>query len=188
MKKDDRVILKERFGKIVFIDNPWNNQDGTTADILCRVQIDGEIDEKTGFHHHGEWCRLSELQKTDIKKMEPTTETKTKPEVSIDSFYALDIRFCKIENVEDILKNPKKPFDATDNPVKAYKLSVDTGFDKREIVTNIVHISKENLNGIIAPFVLNFPEAVIRGVKSKGMIFMTDENTLLSGTLGQVVI
>ena len=112
-----------------------------------------------------------------------------KPEVSVDTFYALDIRFCKIENVEDILKNTKKPFDAIDNPVKGYVLTIDTGLDKRNVVTNIIHFSKETLMGITTTFILNFPEIIIRGIKSKGMIFMTSENTLLTnGTLGQVVI
>lgn len=113
----------------------------------------------------------------------------TKPEVSIDSFYALDIRFCKIESVEHILKNPKKPFDEIENPVKAYKLLIDTGFDKRDVVTNIIHLPSEYLTGSITPFILNFPEAVIRGVKSKAMIFMINDYDLIKGgALGQRVI
>lgn len=112
-----------------------------------------------------------------------------KSEVTVDSFFNLDIRFCKIEDVEDILKNPKKEFDAVENPVKAYKLTVDTGFDKREIVTNIVHFPKEVLKGMITTFILNFPEALIRGVKSKGMIFMIDESQLVTGTeIGKIVV
>ena len=117
-------------------------------------------------------------------------EKKTqKQEVTVDSFFNLDIRFCKIEDVEDILKNPKKEFDPVDNPVKAYKLTVDTGFDKREIVTNIVNFPKESLNGVVTTFILNFPEATIRGVKSKGMIFMLDESQLLTGSeIGKIVV
>lgn len=110
-----------------------------------------------------------------------------KPEISIDSFYALDIRFCFIEEVEDILKNPKKPFDATDNPVKAYKLTVDTGFDKRTIVTNIVHIPREKIYGATTTFILNFPEATIRGVQSKGMIFMVEHDELVYSCKGEIV-
>jgi tRNA-binding EMAP/Myf-like protein len=121
--------------------------------------------------------------------METEIKNTQKPEVSVESFFALDIRFCKIEDVEDILKNPKKEFDSESNPVKAYKLTVDTGFDKREIVTNIVHFHKEDLKGIITPFILNFPEANIRGVNSRGMIFMIRNNELLtSATIGEVVV
>lgn len=117
------------------------------------------------------------------------TEIKQKPIVSIDTLYSLDIRFCFIENVENILKNPKKEFNETDNPIKAYKLTVDTGFDKREIVTNIIHFSKEDLKGKITTFVLNLPEAVIRGVNSKGMIFMIRDNELITGSkIGEVVL
>jgi tRNA-binding EMAP/Myf-like protein len=112
-----------------------------------------------------------------------------KPEVSVDSFYALDIRFCKIEEVEDILKNPKKEFDTETNPVKAYKLLVNTGFDKRDIVTNIVHLSKDFLIGTTCPFILNFPPTVIRGVNSKGMIFMISNNSLITGgEIGEIIV
>ena len=111
-----------------------------------------------------------------------------KPEVTIDTLLRLDIRFCTIEDVEDILKNSKKPFDEIDNPVKAYKLTVNTGFDTREIVTNIVHFKKEDLKGITTTFVLNLPEATIRGVNSKGMIFMLGHDILTYGKLGDVVL
>ena len=107
-----------------------------------------------------------------------------KPTVDPTTFFALDIRFCQIEEVEDILKNPKKEF-GIDNPVKAYKLLVNTGFDKREIVTNIVHFPKETLKGLITTFILNFPEANIRGFNSKGMIFMLGEELVEGGSYGQ---
>ena len=111
-----------------------------------------------------------------------------KQTVPVESFFALDIRFCQIEEVEDILKNPKKEFNEVDNPVKAYKLLVNTGFDKREIVTNIVHFPKEKLKGTITTFILNFPEASIRGVNSKGMIFMIGDNLVTGGEIVDVVV
>lgn len=117
------------------------------------------------------------------------TELKTqKSEVPVSNFFDLDIRFCLIEDVEDILKNPKKEFHEIDNPVKGYNLTVDTGFDKRSIVTNIVHFPKSELKGKTTSFILNFPEALVRGVKSKGMIFMTNEYSLLSGKFGDIII
>ena len=111
-----------------------------------------------------------------------------KPEITMEVFESIDIRFCKIEDVEDILKNPKKPFDVVENPVKAYKLIVDTGFDKREILTNIVQFKKEELKGITTTFILNLPEALIRGVNSKGMIFMIKNNLITDGQIGDVLI
>ncbi len=116
-------------------------------------------------------------------------EIKTqKTEVPVGNFFDLDIRFCFIEEVEDILKNPKKEFNEIDNPIKAYKLTVDTGFDKRTIVTNIVHFSKDSLKGMVTSFILNFPPSNIRGFESKGMIFMPNENTLLAGKLGDIIV
>jgi len=111
-----------------------------------------------------------------------------KPETTVDSFYSLDVRFCQIEEVEDILKNPKKPFDEVDNPVKAYKLTVNTGFDKRTIVTNIVQFAKTMLEGTVTTFILNLPEANIRGFDSKGMIFMLGSNLVVGGKIGDIVI
>lgn len=111
-----------------------------------------------------------------------------KPTVNPESFFALDIRFCQIEEVEDILKNPKKEFNEVDNPVKGYKLLVNTGFDKREIVTNIVHFPKEKLKGLTTTFILNFPEANIRGVNSKGMVFMLGEKLVEGGEIGDIII
>lgn len=111
-----------------------------------------------------------------------------KPTVDPQTFFALDIRFCQIQEVEDILKNPKKEFDEVDNPVKAYKLVVDTGIDTREIVTNIVHFPKDKLKGLITTFILNFPEATIRGVNSKGMIFMIGDKLVEGGLVGESVI
>ena len=112
-----------------------------------------------------------------------------KPIISVDSFFALDIRFCQITEVENILKKPKKEFDEETNPVKAYKLTVNTGFDIRTIVTNIVHISQKELVGTITPFILNFEPAMIRGFESRGMIYMYDPNIVIEGfEIGKIVV
>jgi tRNA-binding EMAP/Myf-like protein len=96
-----------------------------------------------------------------------------KPEVSFEIFNSLDIRMCRVDEVVDILKNPKKPA-GDDNPVKAYRLVIDTGVDKRECVTNIVGHPKDSLLGNIFPFILNLPEADIRGVRSRAMIIASN--------------
>lgn len=115
--------------------------------------------------------------------------TDHKPDISLDTFYSLEVKFCLIEEVEDVLKNPKKPFDATDNPVKGYKLLIDTGTEKREVFTNICDkFTKEQLKGQITTFVLNLPVALIRGVNSRGMIVMTDNALVTGGKTGDILI
>lgn len=106
-----------------------------------------------------------------------------KATISFDIFNSLDIRMCKIESVEDVLKNPKKP-PSDDNPVKAYKLLIDTGVDKRECVTNLVGMPHSLLLGQVMPFVLNLPPADIRGVHSRAMIIAF---TPTSGKVGLLI-
>lgn len=96
-----------------------------------------------------------------------------KPTITMEQFAALDIRMCKILKVESILKNPKKEW-SNENPVKAYKLLIDTGIDQRECVTNLVEFSPTALLNQVYPFVLNLPEGPIRGVVSKAMIIATE--------------
>ena len=92
-----------------------------------------------------------------------------KPTIEFAALEMLDIRMCRIESVEPILKNPKKE-PAEDNPVKAYKLVIDAGLDKRECVTNLIQFAPGLLQDAICPFILNLPSATIRGVESKAMI------------------
>ncbi len=92
-----------------------------------------------------------------------------KPTISFDTYNSLDIRMCKIEELTEIRKNPKKP-PGDDNPVKAYRLVIDTGVDRRECVTNLVSKPPEAFLGRTLPFILNLPQSEIRGVVSKAMI------------------
>lgn len=111
-----------------------------------------------------------------------------KTNITFEQLYAPDIRFCNIVSATDILKNPKKE-PSEDNPVKAYHLVVDTGFDTRDIVTNIVDkFSKEDLIGKCIPFVLNLEPSEIRGVLSKGMIVMAGDNLLSGGSVGDKIL
>lgn len=89
-----------------------------------------------------------------------------------ENMKSLEIVFCKVLNVEHILKNPKKEA-SLENPTKAYKLTIDTGSDYRDVVTNIVDsFQPDQLKNQILSFLLNLPESNIRGVISKGMIII----------------
>lgn len=106
-----------------------------------------------------------------------------KPTIDFAALEALDIRMCRIESVEPVLKNPKKEV-GEDNPIKAYKLTIDTGLDKRTCITNLIQFAPEILQGSICPFILNLPPAIIRGVESKAMIVVSSGQTvdLLKGS------
>lgn len=87
-----------------------------------------------------------------------------------------EIKFCKITSVEPILKNPKKE-PGPDNPVKAYKLIIDTGTEARLVVSAIADLfTADYLLGKVTTFVLSLPPKEIRGFVSNGMIQL-DEST-----------
>jgi tRNA-binding EMAP/Myf-like protein len=105
-----------------------------------------------------------------------TTQHKPqKPTITFENLAALDIRLCRIEAVEDILQNPKKP-PGEDNPVKAYKFTLDTGFDKRECVCNLIKYTKDYFLGGLHPFILNLPPAEIRHVVSTAMMVAASDD------------
>lgn len=92
-----------------------------------------------------------------------------KAEITPETFYSLDVRMCRIEKAELVLKKPKKEA-GVDNPIVGYKLTINTGFDTRECFTNIVSYQPEGLVGSVAAFVLNLPPREIRGIMSSAMI------------------
>jgi len=86
-----------------------------------------------------------------------------------------EIKFCKITNVENILKNPKKEFHEVDNPVKAYKLTVNTGTEERTVVSAITQFyTPEMLINTITTFQTDLPPAMIRGFESQAMIYLIE--------------
>ncbi len=89
--------------------------------------------------------------------------------IAFETLQSLDIRMCLVESVSEIRQNAKKP-PGDDNPVKAYHLIINTGAEQRECVTNLVDRPPEALLNKTFPFILNLPEAKIRGVLSKAMI------------------
>ncbi len=80
--------------------------------------------------------------------------------ISFDEWKKLDIRVAKIIDVAD---HP--------NADKLYVLKVDLGNEQRQIVAGIKqHYAKEQLLGKTIIMLTNLEPAVIRGVKSDGML------------------
>ena len=90
----------------------------------------------------------------------------TKPNITLEEFYKADIRICEILSVEKIEKRDK-----------LYKLEINTGFDRRVVVTGIaLQFTPEQLLGRKMPFILNLPPVKIGGVESHGMIIMSKDD------------
>jgi len=103
---------------------------------------------------------------------EKTTLPAIKPDIAFEDFMKMDIRICQILSVEKVEKYDK-----------LYKLEIDTGIDKRIVVSAIAHIfDKEELMGMCLPFILNLPVRKIAKIDSHGMIILA-EDTLAKKTL-----
>jgi methionyl-tRNA synthetase len=87
-------------------------------------------------------------------------------EVSFDDFTKMDIRLGTILNAEKVEKADK-----------LLKLLVDTGIDKRTIVSGIAeHYQPEDVIGKTVQVLLNLAPRKIRGIESQGMILMAEDH------------
>ncbi|MFN5844727.1 MAG: methionine--tRNA ligase subunit beta, partial [Flavobacteriia bacterium] len=106
----------------------------------------------------------------NTKAMESTFEPQ-KNAIGFDDFTKMDIRLGTILEAEKVEKADK-----------LLKLTVDTGIDKRTIVSGIAeHYSPEEIVGKTVQVLLNLEPRKIRGIESQGMVLMAeDENGTLS--------
>ena len=88
-----------------------------------------------------------------------------KPEITFDDFQKMDIRIGKVLAAEPVPKTDK-----------LLKLTVDTGLDKRTVVSGIAkHYSAEEMVGKQVSVLVNLAPRKIRGVESQGMILMAED-------------
>lgn len=106
-----------------------------------------------------------ELEKLEARKNENSNFPPQKEEVSFDDFMKMDIRVGEILTAERVPKADK-----------LLKLTVDTGVDKRTVVSGIAeHYSPEEIIGKKVSILLNLAPRKIRGVESQGMILMGED-------------
>lgn len=113
-----------------------------------------------------------EAQVALLKNSQQTNPTapKQKELVSFEDFTKLDIRLGKILEAE---KHPKAD--------RLLKLIVDTGIDKRTIVSGIAeHYSPEEVIGKTVSVLMNLAPRKIRGIESQGMILMAEDTEKLA--------
>jgi methionyl-tRNA synthetase len=110
-----------------------------------------------------------QMDKLMASKSSPVTAeiNPQKPECTFDDFQKLDIRVATILEAEKVPKADK-----------LLKLLVDTGIDKRTVVSGIAeHFTPEDVIGKQVSILVNLAPRKIRGVESQGMILMAeDEN------------
>ncbi|MEE0864892.1 MAG: methionine--tRNA ligase [Alistipes sp.] len=98
--------------------------------------------------------------------------TEQKPEVRFDDFQRMDIRVSTILEAEKVAKTKK-----------LLKLTIDTGIDKRTIVSGIAeYYTPEQLVGRQVLVLANLAPREIKGIESRGMILMAED------ALGRLVL
>lgn len=97
--------------------------------------------------------------------LKETSFAPQKEETSFEDFSKMDIRLGTILEAEKVAKADK-----------LLKLLVDTGIDKRTIVSGIAkHYSPEEVVGKTVTVLMNLAPRKIRGVESQGMILMAED-------------
>lgn len=119
-----------------------------------------------------EEAQVNDLEKVLNKRVDAANAANAKKTstVSIEEFGKLEIRVARIVSAEPI-KGSKK----------LYKLAVDLGGEKRQVVSGIAQFySPGELVGKDVAMIVNLAPATIFGVESRGMILATgDEASLL---------
>ncbi|MDR2937097.1 MAG: methionine--tRNA ligase subunit beta, partial [Rikenellaceae bacterium] len=111
-------------------------------------------------------AQLEKLQRTktanqakEAAKIEPQKES-----VTFDDFSRMDIRVAKVIAAEKVAKTKK-----------LLKLTVDTGIDKRTIVSGIAeYFSAEELVGRQVVVLVNLQPRDLKGIESQGMVLMAE--------------
>lgn len=102
--------------------------------------------------------------KTQNTKME-TESTGAKAEIVYDDFAKVDIRVGTILAAEKVEKADK-----------LLKLTIDLGFETRTVVSGIAeHFKPEEIIGLQVSVVANLAPRKLRGIESKGMILMAED-------------
>ena len=106
----------------------------------------------------------------EIKKQNMAAEVKAEPqkaECTFDDFQKMDIRVSTILEAEKLPKTKK-----------LLKLTIDTGIDKRTIVSGIAeHFTPEELVGQQVLVLVNLAPRDFKGITSQGMILMAEDAT-----------
>ncbi|MFM7328914.1 MAG: methionine--tRNA ligase subunit beta, partial [Bacteroidota bacterium] len=86
--------------------------------------------------------------------------------IQYDDFAKMDIRIGTILSAERVAKS-----------TKLLKLQVDTGLDRRTVMSGIAaHFSPEELPGRQVTLLANLAPRMIMGVESQGMILMAEDH------------
>ncbi len=160
MKVVDRMLEWENAGKMNLLNVGYPLK---APELLFRKIEDDEIKAQVEKLH----ANLVKTQQPQVQQ-NATTETEEsaipaqKPEITIDDFAKIDLRAGTILHAEKVEKADK-----------LLKLEIDLGYEKRTVLSGIaMHFSPEDIIGKRVTVVANLAPRKMRGIESKGMILM----------------
>ncbi len=108
--------------------------------------------------------KLENTKKTN--QMEEPVIPPAKEEITYEEFSKMDIRIAKILSAERVPKTDK-----------LVKLELDTGLDKRTVVSGIAqHFKVEDLPGKQVTVLANLAPRKLRGIESHGMVLLAEDS------------
>lgn len=108
--------------------------------------------------------QINKLKNTKSENESTPVFEPMKPEISYEDFQKLDIRTGIILEAEKVPKT-----------TKLLKLLIDTGIDKRTVVSGIAeHYQADRIVGKQVSILLNLSSRKIKGIESQGMILMAE--------------
>ena len=142
---------------------PVGHQLGEAVLLFSKIEdsiIDAQIAKLNATKEANEAAAKAAEAKEAAHKVEPQ-----KPEVTFEDFGAMDLRTATVLEAERVPKTDK-----------LLKLTIDTGIDKRIIVSGIAeYYSPEDMLGKQICILANLKPRMIRGIESKGMILMAKQ-------------
>ena len=139
---------------------PAGHQIGAAELLFEKIEddaIQAQLDRLAKIREEREAAAKAAAAAEAAARVEPQ-----KAEVTFDQFEAMDIRTATVLEAERVPKTDK-----------LLKLTIDTGIDKRVIVSGIAeYYTPEQMVGKQICILANLAPRVIRGIESKGMILM----------------
>lgn len=160
MKVVDRMLDWENAGKMNLLNVGYPLK---APELLFRKIEDDEIKAQVEKLHTNLVKTIQpQVQQNATTETEESTIPAQKPEITIDDFVKIDLRAGTILHAEKVEKADK-----------LLKLEIDLGYEKRTVLSGIaMHFSPEEIIGKRVTVVANLAPRKMRGIESKGMILM----------------
>ncbi len=159
MKVVDRMLEWENVGKMNLLNVGYPLK---APELLFRKIEDDEIKAQVEKLHANLVKNTNEQKMQQNATNEATTLPEQKTEITIDDFAKIDLRAGTILHAEKVEKADK-----------LLKLEIDLGYEKRTVLSGIaMHFTPEEIIGKRVTVVANLAPRKMRGIESKGMILM----------------